>query len=187
MVELDERSWAEAIGMYERRTTVAKVTGREHENWALDLATLMRGDTRDIRGWRTVDKWEGELDRLDDPSYPFVMPPETIATADVRKPHLYEIPRSQAVRFLVALSTPWIDVTKEPDFEERREGLEAKARVILSRFPEDSHFYANTGHSSSTRDYYQRVSGWYSFSVRTFDFGLVLVSETEVGMVWSFR
>ncbi|MEV5899098.1 hypothetical protein [Streptomyces sp. NPDC052127] len=184
--ELDERSWSDAIDMYERRATIAKVTGREHENWVLDLSTLMHGDTRDARGWRTVDIWEGELERLDEPSYPFVVPPQVIATG-AWKPYLQEIPRSQALRFLVALSTPWIDVTKKPDFEECREDLEAKARVILSRFPEGSHFYANTGRDSDVRDYYQRVSGWNSFSVRTFDFGLVLVSETEVGMVWSFR
>ncbi|MFJ8110714.1 hypothetical protein [Streptomyces sp. NPDC096132] len=187
MVELDERSWAEAIGMYGRRASIAKVASREHENWVLDVPTLMRGDTRDARGWRTVDRWEGELERLDEPSYPFVMPPEVVATTDSWKPYLYEIPRSQAVRFLVALSTPWIDVTQEPDFAERREALEANARVILSRFPEGSHFYANTGRGSDTRDYYQRVSRWFPFSVRTYDFGLVLVSETEVGMVWSFR
>jgi hypothetical protein len=187
MAEPDERSWSDAIDMYERRATIAKVTSRKHENWMLDLATLMRGDTRDARGWRTVDMWEGELERLDEPSYPFVMPPEAVATADAWKAYLHGIPRSQAVRFLVALSTPWIDVTREPDFEECREAREADARVILSRFPEGAHFYANTGHGSDTRDYYQRVSRWHPFSVRTFDFGLVLVSEAEVGMVWSFR
>ncbi|NUV63709.1 hypothetical protein [Streptomyces sp. CAI-85] len=187
MTELDERSWAKAIGMYERRATVAKVTSREHENWLLDVATLMRGDTRDVRGWRTVDIWDGELDRIDEPSYPFAIPPEALATPDAWKPYLHEIPRSQALRFLVALATPWIDVTMEPDFEERREALEADAGVILSRFPEGSHFYANTGRDSATRDYYERVSGWYPFSTRTYDFGLVLVSQTEVGMVWSFR
>ncbi|MFF2216703.1 hypothetical protein [Streptomyces antibioticus] len=187
MTELDERLWAEAIGMYERRATVAKVTSREHENWLLDVATLMRGDTRDVRGWRTVDIWDGELDRIDEPSYPFAIPPEALATPDAWKSYLHEIPRSQALQFLVALATPWIDVTMEPDFEERRETLEADAGVILSRFPESSHFYANTGRDSATRDYYQRVSGWYPFSTRTYDFGLVLVSQTEVGMVWSFR
>ncbi|MCX5171882.1 hypothetical protein [Streptomyces antibioticus] len=187
MTELDERSWAKAIGMYEMRATVAKVTGREHENWLLDVVTLMHGETRDVRGWRTVDKWEGELDRIDEPSYPFAIPPEALATPDAWKPYLHEIPRSQALRFLVALSTPWIDVTMEPDFEERRMALEADARVILSRFPEGSHFYANTGQDSATRDYYQRVSGWFPFSTRTYDFGLVLVSQAEVGMVWSFR
>jgi hypothetical protein len=185
--EIDESSWSDAIDMYERRATIAKTTRRDHENWVLDLSTLMRGDTRDARGWRAIDVWEGEPERLEEPSYPFVMPPEAVATANAWKPYLHEIPRSQAVRLLVALSTPWIDVTKEPDFEERREALEANAHVILSRFPEGSRFYANTGRGSDSRDYYQRVSGWYSFSVRTYDFGLVLVSEEEVGMVWSFR
>ncbi|GHF91066.1 hypothetical protein [Streptomyces griseosporeus] len=187
MADLDERSWSEAIGMYERRATIAKVTSRTHENWLLDLPALMRGDTRDTRGWRTVDIWDGELERFDDPSYPFAVPPEVFATAESWKSYLHEIPRSQALRFLVALSTPWIDVTKEPDFQERRAGLEEKASIILLRFPEGSRFYANTGRDSSTLDYYERVSGWNPFSVRTFDFGLVLVSETEVGMVWSFR
>ncbi|SMF82620.1 hypothetical protein [Streptomyces sp. Amel2xC10] len=135
MTELDERSWAEAIGMYEQRVTVAKVTGREHENWLLDVVTLMHGETRDVRGWRTVDKWEGELDRIDEPSYPFAIPAEALATPDAWKPYLHEIPRSQALRFLVALSTPWIDVTMEPDFEERREALEADASVIFVALP----------------------------------------------------
>ncbi|MFH8287981.1 hypothetical protein [Streptomyces antibioticus] len=185
--ELDERSWAEAIGMYERRVAVAKVTGREHDNWLLDLAILMRGDTRDVRGWRTVDWWDGELDRIDEPSYPFVIAPEVLAAPDAWKPYLHEIPRSQALRFLVALAAPWVDVRNDPDFEEHKEALEADAGVILSRFPEGSHFYANTGRDSATRNYYQRISGWFPFSTRTFDFGLVLVSEKEVGMVWAFR
>ncbi len=30
MTELNERSWAEAMEMYERRVTIAKVTSREH-------------------------------------------------------------------------------------------------------------------------------------------------------------
>ncbi|MFJ6662157.1 hypothetical protein ACIQNG_38305 [Streptomyces sp. NPDC091377] len=187
MTELDERTWSDALDMYARRTTVAKVTSREHENWVLDVRTLMRGDTSDVRGWRTVDRWEGEFERLDEPSYPFAVPPDLITTADLEKGYLHEIPRTSAERFLVALSTPWINVQEESDFEERREELEAKARIILSRFPDGSHFYANTGHGSEKRDYYQRVSEWYPFSVRTYDFGMFLVSETEVGMVWSFR
>ncbi len=32
MALLDEWSWSDAIGMYERRVTIAKVTSREHEN-----------------------------------------------------------------------------------------------------------------------------------------------------------
>jgi hypothetical protein len=187
MAVLDERSWSDALIMYERRSSIVKVASRRHEKWVLDLPVLMHGDTRDARGWRTVDRWDGELERVDEPSHPFVIPPAVLAEGDDWMNYLHEISRAQALRLLVALATPWIDVTKEKDFEERRAGLEEKAGIVLSRFPEGSRFYANTGHGSDTRDYYQRVSRWYPFSVRTFDFGLILVSEAEIGMVWSFR
>ena len=187
MVEPDERSWAEAIGMYARRYTIAKVTSREHEDWVFDVRTLMRGDTPDARGWRVRDPLAGELERVDDPFYPFVELPVDPAKADFLRARLYEIPRSSAKKFLVALSTRWLNVEEVSDFEERRAGLEEKADVILSRFPEGSHFYANTGRNSKDRDYYQRISGCSTISRHVWDLGLFLVSESEVGMVWSFH
>jgi hypothetical protein len=186
MVEPDEQSWAEAIGMYARRYSIAKVTSREHEDWALDVNRLMHGDTQDNRGWRTKDSLTGEFERIDDPYYPFALRPDDPAGTDEWKSHVNEIPRSSAKRFLVALSTPWLNVEKEQDFEERRPGLEARADVILSRFPEGSHFYANTGRESAEIDYYKRISGCDAISVHVWDLGLFLVSDAEVGMVWSF-
>ncbi|MEU3530350.1 hypothetical protein AB0E70_01975 [Streptomyces murinus] len=100
MAELDERAWADAIGMYERRYTYAKVTGRDNADWALDADRLMRGDTPDVRGWRVNDPLAGEFERL---------------------------------------------------------------------------------------DYYKRISGCSPISVHVWDLGLFLVSDTEVGMVWSFH
>ncbi|MFM9626478.1 MULTISPECIES: hypothetical protein [Streptomyces] len=186
MAELDERSWADAIGMY-ARYSVAKVTSREHDDWALDVNTLMHGDTPDNRGWRTKDSLVGEFVRLDDPYYPFVLRPDDPSTTDSWKSQLSEIPRSSAKRFLVALSTQWLNIEKTPGFEESRAGLEEKADVILSRFPEGSHFYANTGPDSENLDYYRHISGCNTISVHDWDLGLFLVSETEVGMVWSFH
>jgi hypothetical protein len=187
MAELDERSWAEAIGMYTRRYTIAKVAHREHEDWALDVHTLMRGDSQDARGWRVNDPLADEPERLDDPFYPFVELPADPAKADALKGRVYEIPRSSAKKFLVALSTRWLNVEEDQGFEERRVGLEEKADVILSRFPEGSHFYANTGRNSANRDYYKRISVCNTISRHVWDLGLFLVSESEVGMVWSFH
>ncbi|WP_338020808.1 hypothetical protein [Streptomyces sp. TR1341] len=187
MAELDERAWADAIGMYERRYTYAKVTGRDHADWALDVDRLMRGNTPDVRGWRVNDPLAGEFERLDDPYYPFALRPDAART-DAWKYHLDEIPRSSAKRFLVALSTLWLNVEDTPEFEERREDLERRAEVILSRFPEgSSRFYANTGSESARLDYYKRISGCDPISVHDWDLGLFLVSDTEVGMVWSFH
>ncbi|MFF3309290.1 hypothetical protein [Streptomyces sp. NPDC002952] len=187
MAELTDWSWSEAIDMYARRYTIAKVTSREHEDWALDVNTLMHGDTPDNRGWRVKDSLTGDLERLDDPYYPFALRPDDPATTGSWKSHLDEIPRSSAKRFLVALSTLWLNVEEEEDFEERRADLEVKAEVILSRFPEGSRFFANTGPHSESLDYYKRISGCDTISVHVWDLGLFLVSETEVGMVWSFH
>ncbi|MET7595217.1 hypothetical protein ABZS84_09240 [Streptomyces sp. NPDC005481] len=187
MAELTERSWSEAVGMYARRYTVAKVTSREHEDWALDVNTLMHGDTADNRGWSTKDSLLGEPERLDDAYYPFALRPDDPAATGAWRARLDEIPRSSAKRFLVALSTIWLNVEKEDNFEARRPGLEEKAEVILSRFPVGSRFFANTGHHSRDLDYYKRISGCNTISVHTWDLGLILVSETEVGMVWSFH
>ncbi|MFE9837067.1 hypothetical protein ACFYP4_18365 [Streptomyces sp. NPDC005551] len=187
MRRLDERSWADALGMYARRYSIAKVTSREHHDWALDVNTLMHGDTPDNRGWSTEDCLVGELERLDDPYYPFALRPDDPATTGAWRSHLAEIPRASAMRFLVALSTLWLNVENEEDFEERRAGLEDKADVILSRFPDGSHFFANTGRHSENLDYYKRISGCDPISFHVWDLGLILVSETEVGMVWSFH
>ncbi|MCX4742677.1 hypothetical protein [Streptomyces antibioticus] len=186
MTELDERSWAEAIEMYERRHTIAKVTARKHEDWALDVYTLMRGDTADARGWRVNDPYAGEPERHDNPFHPFTVLPSGPAKADEFRLRVFEISRPSARRLLVALSTPWLDVERVVDFEESRVGLEEKADIVLSRFPEGSRFYANTGRNSADLDYYKRIASCTEVSVYTWDPGLVLVSETEVGMVWSF-
>ncbi|NEB73717.1 hypothetical protein G3I40_00415 [Streptomyces sp. SID14478] len=186
MSQPDEQSWSEALGMYARKYTIAKVVSRDHEDWALDVLSLMHSGTPDARGWYANDPLAGEFERVDDPYYPFALLPKDAAAADHLRGRVNEIPRSSVVRLLVAVSTPWINVEKEQDFELRREGLEEKARVILSRFPEGSCFYANTGRRSKEMDYYQRISGCATISRHAWDVGLFLVSATEVGMVWSF-
>lgn len=186
MAQPDQQSWADAISMYERRYTIAKVTRRLHRNWALDVHTLMHEATEDHRGWRVNDPLVGEFERREDPFYPFADLPDGPEKAEAWLSHVTEIPRSSAKRFLVALSTTWLNVERTPHFEQHRADLERKADVILSRFPEGSRFYANTGRDSAQLDYYRHIPGCDTVSVHTWDLGLVLVSDTEVGMVWSF-
>ncbi|WP_282798171.1 hypothetical protein [Streptomyces sp. CC224B] len=188
MVEPDERSWAEAIGAYESGRRIIKVTRREHEDWALDVHTLMRGDTPDARGWAVLDSYdaEDEFDRLDDPFYPFTLLPDDTEKAAELRLRLREIPRSSAKRFLVVLTTLGLNFARDPDFEERRPGLEEQVDVILSRFPEGSRFYVNTGPEDAAMDYYQQVPGCCPLTDYDWELGMILVSETEVGMVWAF-
>ncbi|MGA4842432.1 hypothetical protein [Streptomyces sp. G45] len=188
MAELNERSWAEAIGMYEYGYRIVKVVRREHEDWVRDVYTAMRGDVPDARGWAVNDFYatEGEFDRLDDPFHPFTLLPEDAEKREAVRLRLCEIPRASAKRFLVVLTALSLDVGEYPDFEERRPGLEGKAEVVLSRFPEGSRFYVNTEPETPTMDYYQGTSGCSPFADYDLELGMILVSEAEVGMVWAF-
>ncbi|PZT69255.1 hypothetical protein DN402_19830 [Streptomyces sp. SW4] len=187
MPETDARSWADAIGMYAHRYTIAKVTGREHEDWALDVGRLMHESTPDIRGWRVNDPKAGEPERVDDPYYPFVEVPSDPEKAQSLRSRVHEIPRSSARKLLVALSTLWLNIEKTKEFEQHRAEWEEKADVVLARFPDGSRFYANTGRDSAELDYYKKISGCSTISRHVWDVGLFLVSDTEVGMVWSFH
>ncbi|MEU5163095.1 hypothetical protein AB0G74_26290 [Streptomyces sp. NPDC020875] len=187
MTELNEQSWSEALELYKHWSRIVKVTNREHEDWALDVYTLMRCSTPDARGWQTLDPYELEFERDDDPFFPFVFLPGDPSDTSRWKDHLNEIPRFSARQYLVKLSTGWLNVNQEPDFAARRAVLEEKADAILSRFPNGSRFYANARPSGGSLDYYEGSSGWFPFSARDVDQGLILVSETEVGMVWAFR
>ncbi|MEU0985614.1 hypothetical protein [Streptomyces sp. NPDC005953] len=182
----DRTAWAEALTLYERRYTFVAVGPREHPEWGLDLASLVRGTTRDPRAWRSLDPDQDEEERQDDAAFPFVAPPTTEPEIKSWRAHLTEVPRGSAKRLLVVLGTQYLDVTREREFDHRRPEMEGKADVLLSRFPVESRFYANTGYEGANPDFYQAVTGVHTFSQYDWDVGLVIVSESEVGLFWSF-
>ncbi|MGW7523416.1 hypothetical protein [Streptomyces sp. NPDC054783] len=169
--------------MYERRYSIVVVGPRAHEDWSLDALALLNKEVSDPRSWRSLEFYsESDEEWRPDWLAPFA-PPGTGWSSRLRR-----IPRSSAHRLLVALSTNWLDVTSERDFDTERAGLEAKAAVLLARFPEKSSaFYANTGHrSGDAPDFYLPITGCDPFSVHDRDVGLMAVSDAEVGIFWSF-
>ncbi|MQY12470.1 hypothetical protein SRB5_26040 [Streptomyces sp. RB5] len=186
MSELDEHSWAEAVGMYGPRRTV-RVRDRENSHWVNDVPSLLRGRIYDNRGWKSIDFLGRDFEREKDPYYPFAEIPNTSEKTELFTARMTEIARPSARKFLVALATPWLNAPETPDFTEKRGEWENRADIILSRFPGNSRFYANTGSDSANIDYYQRVASWNGISHYDCDQGLFLVSTTEIGMIWSFR
>ncbi|MEU0102015.1 hypothetical protein [Streptomyces sp. NPDC006267] len=63
--------------------------------------------------------------------------------------------------------------------------MEHHAAAILSRFPDGWTFFTNTRHGGAHPDFYERVSGCWPLSRYAWDFGLVAVSDDEVGLIWS--
>ncbi|OIK05710.1 hypothetical protein [Streptomyces monashensis] len=192
----DAEAWAEALAMYEERYSYVLVGPRAHGNWVRDVAALMRREVADPRSWKWVDVDEGEEERLDDPVFPFVLPPAEEGPEEEWRDRLLTVPRVSVKRLLVMLATTWLNVPREiiyNDFERRRPELERKAGVILSRFPEETVFYTNSGvpgsdnqSRSDVPDFYGAITGCAPVSQYDWDLGLVAVSSAEVGLFWSF-
>ncbi|MFC9856863.1 MULTISPECIES: hypothetical protein [unclassified Streptomyces] len=186
MTEPDAESWADALLMY-RQYSIIAVTQREEEEWWYDVASIIRGNAQDPRGWQSLDHDEGQDERQDDPNFPFMTPPTKPEDVRVWQSRVKEIPRASVERFLVVLATSYLDVKRELEFERKRVEMERRARVILSRFPLGTRFYANTGYGSEEPDFYlSPPTGGNPCSQWDWDAGLIAVSDDEVGLFWSF-
>ncbi|WP_251018335.1 hypothetical protein [Streptomyces sp. ISL-1] len=186
MRDIDAEAWADALELFYRYTFVA-VTRREHQEWWYDVASIMRGEAQDPRGWQSLDTDRDEDERRDDPGFPFAPPPATAEDVESCRRRVTELPRSSVETLLVTLATNWLDVSREWEFDRRRPEMERRAHVVLSRFPAESRFYSNIGWKGESPDFYaQPVRSTDPFSRYDWDAGLIAVSDTEVGLVWSF-
>ncbi|MEU4984607.1 hypothetical protein [Streptomyces sp. NPDC021969] len=183
---LDANTWAAAVEMYRNRYSFIAVGPRTHEDWLPDVAAVMHRGVADPRGWRGMDSEQGEEELEEDPGFPFRVPPADEAGAAEWRSRLFEIPRPAVVRLLVMLATDAMDVSRQYGFADRRPGMEEHAQVILSRFPEGSRFFTNTRHGGDLPDFYEKVTGCWPMSQYAWDFGLLAVSDDEIGLIWSF-
>ncbi|MFE7140229.1 hypothetical protein ACFVAG_21000 [Streptomyces sp. NPDC057644] len=187
---LDSAAWSEGLKLYEWLVTFVGVAPREHEEWWLDVGAIMRLETRDPRGWESIDPNEGEDERREDPLFPWLEAPSTPADAESYSRRVGEIPRSSVRSLLVLLGagTPRLDLSKSLNWDELLPETERRADVILSRFPEGTRFYTNLGGTSDHPDFYQQPYRTHSpFSRNDWDAGLIAVNDDEVAVFWNFQ
>ncbi|MCS0635823.1 hypothetical protein NX801_09115 [Streptomyces sp. LP05-1] len=184
MQSVDQSSWEAAVRhLYEDAYPFDATGPRRHENWVLDLLAVM-DRVPDPRGWTGLDYAAQMPEAAGFPAFPFNdHPPEYIAQ------RLQEIDRDSAENLLLALTGDGCTLSNLAHFKESEEELRAMARTILARYGDKATYHTNInrpGHVRGTLDF--TSSGWaYSLlSVYTEDYGLVVVSDTEVGMFWNF-
>ncbi|MEU0399348.1 hypothetical protein ABZ318_03705 [Streptomyces sp. NPDC006197] len=184
----DPHDWSDALKLYERLCTFVAVAPREHEEWWLDVGAIMRLETRDPRGWESIDPYEGEEERREDPLFPWLETPSTPADAERYRSMVGEVPRSSVRSLIVLLGVLGLDVAKTWRWEERRPEMERRADVLLSRFPESTRFYSNVGWKGDHPDFYEQgvQGGWNGFSHYVYDAGLIAVNDDEVAVFWNF-
>ncbi|MFJ6612007.1 hypothetical protein ACIQPT_17230 [Streptomyces sp. NPDC091289] len=187
---LDAATWSDALKLYEWLCTFVSVARREHDEWWLDVGSIMRLETRDPRGWESIDPNDGEDERREDPLFPWLEVPSTPADVERYNRRMEEIPRSSVRSLLVLLgiAAGGVDVPKRLGWEERRSEMERRADVVLSRFPASTRFYTNLGGNGDHPDFYQQSSwGHAPFSRNDWDAGLVAVNDDEVAVFWNFQ
>ncbi|MEU7567996.1 hypothetical protein AB0A99_18685 [Streptomyces fradiae] len=181
----DRTSWEAAVRHLYRDAYAYIATGsRRHQHWTLDVLALMARAVPDPRGWVRVDDAEKDAEREANPMWPFAgHPPEYVA------PRLKEIDRDSAENLLLALTEAGCTLDNLRYFDESEDELRAMARTILARYGNEAAYHTNvskTGSTPGTLDFTLRSLGYNPLSVLMEDCGLVVVSDTEVGLFWTF-
>ncbi|MFE5834814.1 hypothetical protein ACFQ67_32745 [Streptomyces sp. NPDC056488] len=181
---VDQASWDASVRHLYRDATVYIATGpRRHEDWVLDvLAVTAR--VPDPRGWAVVDDTARHPDREGFPTYPFaVHPPEYVAR------RLQEIDRDSAEDLLLALTETGCTLDNLRYFDETPDELRAMARTVLARYGDEATFHTNVskqGSAPGNLDFTREGLGYKPLGIFMEDCGLVVVTDTEVGLFWSF-
>ncbi|MFD5146022.1 hypothetical protein [Streptomyces sp. NPDC058401] len=183
-MSVDQTSWEAAVRHLFEDAYPYDATGpRRHEDWILDVLALM-ARVPDPRGWTGLDDAAQSPEREGFPTFPFaVHPPEYIA------PRLREIDRDSAENLLLALTDDGCTLSSLKRFTESEAELRVMARTILARYGDAATFHTNVskpGPVPGTLDFTERSWAYSPLSVYSEDYGLIVVSDTEVGMFWNF-
>ncbi|MEU3681475.1 hypothetical protein AB0E99_11210 [Streptomyces sp. NPDC030592] len=183
-MSVNQESWEAAVRHLFEDAYPYDATGpRRHEDWVLDLLALM-ARVPDPRGWSGLDDAAQAPERETSPTYPFA-----VHSRDYVVPRLQEIDRNSAENLLLALTDDCCTLSNLRRFTESEEELRVMARTVLGRYGDGARYHTNVnmpGHVRGTLDFTSSSCAYSPLSVYTEDCGLVVVSDTEVGMFWNF-
>ncbi|MGW2260437.1 hypothetical protein ACWCXE_21865 [Streptomyces sp. NPDC001780] len=184
MPSVDQSSWDSAVRHLYADAYAYIATGpRRHEDWTLDVLTVM-ARTPDPRGWAVVDDAAEDPEREGFPTYPFAVHP-----AEYVAQRLKEIDRDSAENLLLAITEGGCTLSNLQYFAESPDELRAMARTILARYGDEATYHTNVskrGSAPGTIDFTLEAFGYNPLGVYMEDCGLVVVSTTEVGLFWNF-
>ncbi|MEJ8644757.1 hypothetical protein WKI68_32765 [Streptomyces sp. MS1.HAVA.3] len=106
MANLTAQAWSDGLQLYRWPCTFVGVAPREHDEWWLDVGAVMRLETRDPRAWESIDPYEGEDERREDPLFPWLETPSTLEDAERYRARVDELPRSSVKSLIVLLGRP---------------------------------------------------------------------------------
>ncbi|MFI0982415.1 hypothetical protein ACH4SP_36085 [Streptomyces sp. NPDC021093] len=182
-----QQAWeSAALRLFDDKYSLVAAGPRTHDDWRIDALAVMGRETTDPRGWAVLDwDFEGDSRRIEvGASFPFVLP-----TSARLAETLYEITGASAAELLVAMTDDWFKAEDIPGFAERKGELLADAETLLSRFEPAGTYYttARNAEATSKPDFFTEVTGGVNLTMLLMDLGLVAVSDSEIGVFWSFN
>ncbi|MCS0635826.1 hypothetical protein NX801_09130 [Streptomyces sp. LP05-1] len=183
MQSVDKSSWDTAVRRLYVHACAYIATGpRRHENWVLDVLAVM-GRVPDPRGWTVIDDAAENPDQMWSSVYPF-----EVHTVEYIAPRLKEIDRDSAENLLLAITEAGCTLSNLRYLDETPEELRAMAQTILARYGDAATYYTNVskrGSAPGTLDFTLDSFGYSPMGVYMEDCGLVVVTDTEVGLFWN--
>ncbi len=185
---------------------LAAVGPRRHADWLQDVSAVLRLDTRDPRGWHTVDQHAGSPSRT--PQAPYY--PLALVDAHHLDHHLELITRREAAMLLTRHCAEYGGSGLHRGSEA---ALRAAARTALARFGPAAEFATNedpltdefvdddpiddlSDDEERSAETAERCRRTLAVSCLThpaaerdgyiLDLGVVAASETEVGVFWNY-
>ncbi|MGW0854236.1 hypothetical protein [Streptomyces sp. NPDC002690] len=181
---VDRKSWETAVRHLFEDAYPYDATGpRRHADWVLDVLALM-ARVPDPRGWAGLDDEAQNPERQASPTYPFVAHPREYVAV-----RLYEIDRISAENLLLALTDDGCRLSGLHRFAESEEELRAVVGTVLARYGDRASYHTNVsrpGPVPGRLDFTTPNWGYDPLTAYTEDYGLVVVTDTEVGMFWNF-
>ncbi|KOU96833.1 MULTISPECIES: hypothetical protein [Streptomyces] len=192
-MSIDQASWEAAVRhLYEDAFTFSATGPRKHEDWRADVVAVMERAVPDPRGWVGLDDTSDER-ATEWPAFPFrpphkVDPGRRLTPADVGD-RLHEIDRASAENLLLALTDGGCTLRNLERFTESFNELQEMARTILARYGDTPTCYTNVTVGAGKNGTLDFEASHWGYTPMTFyweDAGLVIVSDTEVGLFWTF-
>ncbi|WP_405423710.1 hypothetical protein [Streptomyces erythrochromogenes] len=191
---VDRTSWEAAVRhLYEDAFSFVATGPRTQEDWRADVLAVMKRAAPDARGWVGLDDTANERSQ-EHPDSPFCRPsfraePSRPLTPTDIGERLHEINRASAENLLLALTDGGCTLGNLKRFTESFDELQDMARTLLARYEDTFTCYTNVSHIGriGTLDFAAGTSrDWSPMTFYGEDSGLVVVSDTEVGLFWTF-
>ncbi|MEV6653051.1 hypothetical protein [Streptomyces sp. NPDC051219] len=184
---VDQLTWATITEkLYDGAFAYIATGPRTSDDWRLDVLTIMGRRAADPRGWSVLDDCPAGYAEQggEEPPYPFLPPSPEVLTG-----YLHEITPEAAAEQLIAMASPGCMLPASlMEFDESADELLTMARTLLSRFEPGATYRTNVGQAAGNRhpDFSSSFRSWHPMTVYNEDIGLVVVSDDEVGLFWTF-